>query len=565
MDDEKLEKRFALLFDVNNGHVDEAGMEALICEYPQLAQNQYKLAFEGDVPLLYVMCLLRASAGLIKLVLDANPFSIRQLDRNGCSPLHIACQRGALLEVIRILVERFPDALMIRNTYDAIPLFLACRQANYQDVIEYLVTTNECTASDRTKRNETPLHSACSEIRVHSETVRYLIRYDPTALQAADARGRLPLHMLLLEKVSVPLDLIEWIIDLYPDALSRVSDFGMTPLHLACQNRSSFEVVRHLYDRYPEALSAPFAPTPLHIAMMKNCSPNVIEFLTANYKLREFNCVGSQYFPLRASYPETDMAFRQGLKRNKYIRAVTLVDSKLGDAVMANLLGIVNENLNIRSLSLDGITVEVEPKQTGAAIDQALKDLISKNTTLSSLSLRNNSIPIGWMDSLASSTCFLETIDITGCNFGPTLVPILQSILRENSTIHTLLIGGNNIGKNATMGIFDMLRYNRSIRTLEFWRDPIDDDVLESAVHALQECNSTLKKVGLGHWYQSRQCSPRLKSLLEYYCSLNQAGRSVARNPQTTKLEFVSLLSCSAHSAVVLNGLLRDLPHLWSQ
>jgi hypothetical protein len=558
-----LEKKFSSLFDVSNGYLDEKGMDSLIRQYPQLSHQQCKLAFEGDVPFLYVMCLLRASAGMLKLVLAANPSGILHVDRNGCSPLHIACQRRAPLKVIQMLVDACPDMLTARNTYDAIPLFLACRQPKYLNVIEYLIQANESTVSDRTKRNETPLHSACSNPRVDAETVTYLISRNPSALETADARGRLPLHLLLLEKVTVSLELLEFVIDLYPQALSRVSDFGMTPLHLACKGRAPFEVVQLLYDRYPEALSAHFAPTPLHIAMMKRCCPTVIEFLAANYKLSEFSCVGSHYFPSPDTHPEFNAAFRRGLGRNTHILSITLVDSKIGDIGMANLLNALKTNTHLRSLTLDGANSDVELRSMNI-VCQALQDFVSKNTTLTYLSLKKNCLPIKWLSLLEANTT-LETLDVTDCKLGPALIPVLNSILHANSTIHTLLIGGNNVGKNGILDMFDMLRFNSSILVVDFWRDAVDNDILESAVVTLQEYNSSLTKVGLSHRYQSRQCSSSLKSSLEYFRSLNQAGRSMIRNPQTTKREFVDLLSSSAHSESLLNGLLRDLPHLWSK
>jgi hypothetical protein len=239
------------------------------------------------------------------------------------------------------------------------------------------------------------------------------------------------------------------------------------------------------------------------------------------------------------------------------------VDSKIGDIDMANLLTALKRNTRLRSLTLDGAISDVEPRSM-KILCQALQEFVSKNTTLTYLSLKKNCLPIKWLSLLEGNTT-LETLDITDCKLGPGLIPVLNKILQANSTIRTLLIGGNNVGKNGILDVLEMLRFNSSILVVDFWRDTVDNDILESAVVTLQEYNSSLTKVGLSHRYQLRQCSSSLKSSLEYFRSLNQAGRSMIRNPQTTKREFVDLISSSAHSESLLNGLLRDLPHLWSK
>jgi ankyrin repeat protein len=50
------------------------------------------------------------------------------------------------------------------------------------------------------------------------------------------------------------LDVVHRLVGLYPKAVEEHDKVGRLPLHLACSHNASFEVVEYLIERYPEGV-----------------------------------------------------------------------------------------------------------------------------------------------------------------------------------------------------------------------------------------------------------------------------------------------------------------------
>jgi ankyrin repeat protein len=131
-------------------------------------------------------------------------------------PIHLAVSYGASLEVVEFLVDQCPRALKERTSTGALPLHLAAAFAPLQ-VVQVL--------SDQ-------------------------------ALKERDADVWLPLHVAAV--FVAPLQVVQFILDRYPQALSKADDCGLLPLHVAAK-ASELEVVKLLADRRPRALRTPEA------------------------------------------------------------------------------------------------------------------------------------------------------------------------------------------------------------------------------------------------------------------------------------------------------------------
>uniref|UniRef100_A0A7S4QX19 Uncharacterized protein n=1 Tax=Ditylum brightwellii TaxID=49249 RepID=A0A7S4QX19_9STRA len=68
---------------------------------------------------------------------------------------------------------------------------------------------------------------------------------------------------------NVTLDVVRWLVELYPEALRHQTSYGWVPLHRACINdHISLEIVEYMINRYPEALRLQWrGKTPLACAI----------------------------------------------------------------------------------------------------------------------------------------------------------------------------------------------------------------------------------------------------------------------------------------------------------
>ncbi|EJK58565.1 hypothetical protein THAOC_21300, partial [Thalassiosira oceanica] len=126
------------------------------------------------------------------------------------------------------------------------------------------------------KDDLTLLHCVCSNPRgVKLDVVRYLVDIYPEAVRDGSHDGRLPLHEACRNE-TCPDDVIEYLVDLHPDALgvSWAWAYGGLPLHCLLRRRTSnrvdasignapeevlyelnLDIVRRLVEAYPEALT----------------------------------------------------------------------------------------------------------------------------------------------------------------------------------------------------------------------------------------------------------------------------------------------------------------------
>ena len=133
------------------------------------------------------------------------------LDQYGKHPLHIACTKSA--EMVDLLAEH-SDVNVVQETYEEhTPLHIVCKN-NMVDMAELLINKYKCDQFIKNRRDEFPLHLACAQ--------------------------SLPLVKLL---------------SITPDLLKATTDFGLTPLHIACQN-SKADIVLYLVNELEYDFSA---------------------------------------------------------------------------------------------------------------------------------------------------------------------------------------------------------------------------------------------------------------------------------------------------------------------
>ena len=139
-----------------------------------------------------------------------------------------------------------------------------------------------CTnGTDQTK--VLPLHHACT-LNPTVEITETLLRINPSAASKRDSLfKRLPLHLACLNGASS--DVVRELLIAFKDgAQSKLKD-GQLPLHYACGSGASREVVSELLKAYPNGARCQDNNgwLPIHLACLQNASSDVIQLLLEIY------------------------------------------------------------------------------------------------------------------------------------------------------------------------------------------------------------------------------------------------------------------------------------------
>ena len=151
-------------------------------------------------------------------------------DKEGDTPLHVACSQPGTADAIKLAVETYgADVDQPSSLNAATPLHVAAgAPAVDLSVIEYLLRKGADPLL-RTSMDMTPLHFACGHAG-STEAVAVLLRKGASPV-ATTSRGLVPLHLA----ASLPTDgTLQLLLPVTPD-IDATDHAGMTPLHHACQ------------------------------------------------------------------------------------------------------------------------------------------------------------------------------------------------------------------------------------------------------------------------------------------------------------------------------------------
>ena len=205
------------------------------------------------------------SLDFIQLLVQAWPDSVRQpttepIQYQRQYPVHLACENCPRLEVIQFLVEHWPESVGTTVSFECeYPIHIACRTGASQSVIQYLVEQNPIVAQSTTRTGCTPLHLACSH-QGPPDTIHFLTQRFPDMVETEtlDCHAeRLPLHSEITRLNGARLDIVETLVEAWPEALEIPDLFGDLALHQAYINkRTPREVIDYLTLQYPDAVSS---------------------------------------------------------------------------------------------------------------------------------------------------------------------------------------------------------------------------------------------------------------------------------------------------------------------
>jgi len=202
---------------------------------------------------------------------------------------NVCVSKGVTLEIVEYVLDKFPDAVRTisedmsgyvgcMDTERALPLHLACFNQycahsviklimeKYPPAISYfcLAGENVLQTGDYCDDIEgAPLHYyVMRETNIQIETMIMLITAYPQAILATDSEHHYtPLHAILGKEdkyINNRLHALKLLLAEQPLLIRTVMSNGKSPLLVACSNKYvTFEVVRFIYNLWPEAVRVP--------------------------------------------------------------------------------------------------------------------------------------------------------------------------------------------------------------------------------------------------------------------------------------------------------------------
>jgi ankyrin repeat protein len=230
---------------------------------------------------------------ILKLLVEKCPESVRQTSRDSNLPIHPAAAFQSP-GFCRLLIEAYPGSERITNIYGYLPFHAAC-QCNTVATAKYLYQLYPESINVAAKGGTYPIHCAIRGLTLRSnpkdgiEVVKFLLECNPDALIST---GETPLHIACRIE-NVTLEIVQLLVDAFPESLCHEENKGYIPLHLLCLNKNLDEEVRWdilklLMGRCLEPVrhAATESNLPIHIAAA-NQSPEFCRLLIEAYSESE--------------------------------------------------------------------------------------------------------------------------------------------------------------------------------------------------------------------------------------------------------------------------------------
>lgn len=234
-----------------------------------LTEKGIRTLDRGGMTPLHVACANCASMENIHLLIDAFPEAMQLPDGNGKLPLHAACSNPRVdVELLELLTTAYPDSLKSFDKMGSLPLHIAIQRKCPTDVVLFLIDKAEGAARTREAGSKMyPLHMACRS-GADKVLLEKLIEIYPEAIDAVDSKGNTFFHLACMCR-TMTVEFVEDLLDKCSYAtITKTNEEESLPLHIACQHRLEYDVIRVLIDHYREGLLAKDkrGNTPLHKA-----------------------------------------------------------------------------------------------------------------------------------------------------------------------------------------------------------------------------------------------------------------------------------------------------------
>jgi len=197
----------------------------------------------------------------------------------GMIPLHYACREGAPPNIIKILLEKYPQGVMARTEETGrIPLhFVSGGREVSLDKDDSMSFEN---AAEACNKNNVSSDNTLNRV----EAAKLLLAASPDSIRITDQDGGLyPLHIACLEEASP--ELLDVFLDADPGIASLPDEEGNIPLHWVFHPQVSVSSVQRLLQLFPDGptMTNNEGMLPLHRACAVGAKADAIHLLLSRY------------------------------------------------------------------------------------------------------------------------------------------------------------------------------------------------------------------------------------------------------------------------------------------
>jgi len=252
-----------------NKRVNEGIIQCLLEYFPDSIRAT---GDNGWSPLHYACSNSHVTLNIIQLLVDAAPNSVSHADNNGCTPLHslsnYVLDETKAIKILKLLIEKQPEAVRHANNNGDLPVHIAGGWGRRStEFCRLLIESYPGSERISNVDGNLPLHNACLDNTL--ATVEYLYELYPDAINQTTTRGFYPIHTAILgvikkRKRASPLDrlgIVKFLLNSDPNVTLQQKLEGESLLNWACRKRyndsnidAALEMIKVIYDAYPEAI-----------------------------------------------------------------------------------------------------------------------------------------------------------------------------------------------------------------------------------------------------------------------------------------------------------------------
>ena len=186
----------------------------------------------------------KVTEGILRYLLEYSyfPHAVRYADGyisdeteekvGGCTPLHSICfNKNVTLGMVQLIIDAYPDSIRHENNYGCMPLHQLCRSKGLNDEVGLKILKLLLERCPESVRHATslPIHYAAA--RQSPEFCRILIQaYPGSERMTTDNLVVLPLHMACTYNTVATA---EYLYKLYPESINVATNVEFYPIHLA--------------------------------------------------------------------------------------------------------------------------------------------------------------------------------------------------------------------------------------------------------------------------------------------------------------------------------------------
>jgi ankyrin repeat protein len=220
--------------------------------------------------------------GAVTYVANRWEGALQAQDQWGRVPLHYAAADGSqedepnrdCVDIVRFLVEKCPETALVADHKGKIPLHIAAACRGEAELVDFLLQASPESARIKDNKGFLPLHCAASEWE-GVEKARRLVEHWPDSIRERTNEGWLPLHEAT-HAGSLPC--VNYFCETWPGAVNEPSHHGWLPIHsaLVCNDaeQSTLAMAGFLIGNNPDMLTRATDEgyLPLHVALGRdNC------------------------------------------------------------------------------------------------------------------------------------------------------------------------------------------------------------------------------------------------------------------------------------------------------